>query len=64
MRTNIEIDDMLMEEALQTSRLRTKKEAVEQGLKLLIQRKEQERIRELKGKIRWTGELEDMRSND
>ncbi len=64
MRTNIEIDDMLMQKALQTSRLKTKKEAVEQGLKLLIQRKEQERIRELKGNIRWTGDLEEMRSND
>ena len=64
MRTNIEIDDMLMQKALQTSRLKTKKEAVEQGLKLLIQRKEQERIRELKGNIRWTGDLEEMRRND
>jgi len=64
MRTNIEIDDRLMKEALQTSRIKTKKEAVEQGLRLLIQRKKQERIKELKGKVRWTGDLEDMRRND
>ena len=64
MRTNIEIDDQLMNEALQTSRIKTKKEAVEQGLRLLIQRKKQERIKELKGKVRWTGDLDEMRRND
>ena len=64
MRTNIEIDDQLMKEALQTSRIKTKKEAVEQGLRLLIQRKKQERIKELKGKVRWTGDLDEMRRND
>lgn len=63
MRTNIVIDDRLMEEALKISELKTKKDAVEEGLKLLIQRKKQESIRKLKGKLKWQGDLDDMRSD-
>jgi len=63
MRTNIVIDDDLMEEAMKASRVRTKKEAVHEGLKLLIQRKKQERIRNLRGKLSWNGDLERMRSD-
>jgi Arc/MetJ family transcription regulator len=63
MRTNIVIDDELMDEALKLSRLKTKKDAVEEGLKLLVQRKKQERIKELRGKLHWSGDLEDMRSD-
>lgn len=50
-RTNIVIDDDLIEEAMRVSRINTKKEAVREGLKLLIQRKKQERIRNLRGKL-------------
>jgi len=64
MRTNIVIDDDLMEEALKVSRLKTKKDAVEQGLRLLVQRKKQENIRDLRGKISWEGDLESMRTDD
>ena len=64
MRTNIVIDDDLMEEALKASRLKTKKDAVEEGLKLLVQRKKQETIKDLRGKLRWKGNLEDMRADD
>jgi len=64
MRTNIVIDDDLMEEALKLSQLKTKKGAVEEGLKLLVQRKKQENIKDLRGKLRWKGDLEDMRSNE
>jgi Arc/MetJ family transcription regulator len=63
MRTNIVIDDDLMEEAMKVSRIKTKKEAVHEGLKLLIQRKKQERIRDLRGKLSWKGDLEQMRSD-
>lgn len=63
MRTNIVIDDELMDEALKLSRLKTKKDAVEEGLKLLVQRKKQERIKELRGKLHWSGDLEEMRSD-
>lgn len=61
MRTNIIIDDKLMAEAAQLSRLKTKKAVVEEGLKLLIRIKKQEQIRKLKGKLKWEGDLEKMR---
>lgn len=64
MRTNIVIDDELMEEALKLSQLKTKKDAVEEGLKLLVQRKKQQNIKDLRGKLRWKGDLEDMRSDE
>jgi Arc/MetJ family transcription regulator len=64
MRTNIVIDDELMDEALRVSRLKTKKDAVEEGLKLLVQRKKQEHIKELRGKLHWKGDLEKMRRDE
>jgi len=63
MRTNIVIDDDLMDEALKVSHLKTKKDAVEEGLKLLVQRKKQENIKDLRGKLKWKGDLEDMRTD-
>ncbi|MBK1652821.1 type II toxin-antitoxin system VapB family antitoxin [Halorhodospira halochloris] len=62
MRTNIVIDDQLMDEALKASGCETKKEAVEQGLRLLVQRSKQQQIRNLRGKIKWEGDLDEMRS--
>lgn len=62
MRTNIVIDDQLMAEALKASGYETKKEAVEQGLKLLVQLSKQQEIRKLRGKIKWEGDLDEMRS--
>jgi len=62
MRTNIVIDDELMANAIKATGLATKKEVVEQGLRLLIKRKEQQAIRDLKGKLKWEGNLDDMRS--
>lgn len=63
MRTNIEIDDSLMSSALAMSGARTKREAVELGLKTLIKLKKQERIKQFKGKLRWEGNLEEMRTD-
>ena len=63
MRTNVVIDDDLMDEALKVSRLKTKKDAVEEGLKLLVQRKKQENIKNLRGKLHWKGNLEEMRTD-
>lgn len=63
MRTNIVIDDTLMQEALLVSGCKTKKEAVEEGLKLLIAMKNQTKIRELRGKLHWEGNLNEMRTN-
>jgi len=61
MRTNIEIDDDLMARAVELGGLKTKRATVEQGLRLLIKLKEQERIEDLFGKIRWQGDLEESR---
>lgn len=61
MRTNIVIDDKLMDDALKITGYKTKKEAVEQGLKLLVVRGEQQKIRALKGKLQWEGDLDEMR---
>ncbi len=62
MRTNIEIDDNLMADALKATGLNTKKEAVELGLKALIKLNKQASIRALRGKLKWEGNLEDMRA--
>ncbi len=61
MRTNIVIDDKLMTDALKATGVNTKKEAVEQGLRLLIQRNKQQAIRKLRGNLRWEGDLDEMR---
>ena len=63
MRTNVVIDDELMESALKFSGLRTKKDAIEEGLKLLVQVKRQKAIKRFRGKLKWTGNLEEMRSD-
>lgn len=63
MRMNIDIDDDLMEEALNVSRFKTKKAAVEDGLRLLVQRKKLENVSNLKGKLHWSGDLEQMRTD-
>lgn len=61
MRTNIIIDDNLMQQTLQATGIKTKKEAVEQGLKLLLQKSQQQKIRKLRGKLNWEGDLAEMR---
>lgn len=61
MRTNIIIDDSLMNEALKLSDLKTKKAVVEEGLSLLIRLKKQQRIKYMRGKLKWEGNLDDMR---
>jgi Arc/MetJ family transcription regulator len=61
-RTNIEIDDALMADALKATGLSTKKEAVELGLKALIKLNKQASIRALRGKLKWEGNLEEMRA--
>ena len=61
MRTNIVIDDDLMADALKVSGLQTKKEAVELGLKLLVKQNKQKAICGLRGKLKWEGDLDEMR---
>ena len=63
MRTNIEIDDKLMAEAMKASGAKTKREAVEKGLDLIVKLANQERIRQLRGKLHWEGDLDAMRTD-
>ena len=63
MRTNIVIDDQLMDEVIKLTGLKTKKEAVELGLLTLIRIKKQEKIRQYRGKLNWDGNLDDMRTD-
>ncbi len=61
MRTNIDIDDELMAEAMKVTGAKTKKEAVETALRRLLQIDGQKKILELFGKIDWQGDLDEMR---
>ena len=61
MRTNVVIDDKLMSRAMRTSGCRTKRSAIESGLRLLVQINSQKKLRDLRGQITWEGDLEEMR---
>ena len=61
MRTNVEIDDELMETALRVSGARTKREVIAQALEAFVILKEQEKLRELRGKLVWDDDLERLR---
>ena len=61
MRTNVVNDDKLMARALRSSGCRTKRSAIESGLRLLVQVNSQKKLRTLRGKITWQGDLEEMR---
>jgi len=63
MRTNVVIDDSLMEAALKSSGLKTKKDAIEAGLKLLVQFKRQAMVKNYRGKLKWLGNLNEMRAD-
>lgn len=61
MRTNIEIDDALMAAAMNATGAKTKREAVELALQRVVQLNNQAAFRELRGKINWIGDLDEMR---
>jgi Arc/MetJ family transcription regulator len=62
MRTNIEIDDALMANAMRVAGTRTKRETVEEALRRMVQIAQQEALVELRG-IGWEGDLDDMRTS-
>lgn len=64
MRTNIVIDDELMKETLKLTGLKTKREAVELGLRTVVRLRKQQGIRRFRGKLKWQGDLEAMRSSE
>ncbi len=61
MRTNIDIDDDLMAQAIKAGGFKTKKEAVEAALELLVRTRGQGSIKRLRGKLNWEGSLDEMR---
>lgn len=63
MRTNIVIEDQLMREALRLSGLKTKREAVEEGLRTLVRLEKQKMVRSYRGKLAWKGDLDAMRTD-
>lgn len=63
MRTNVVIDNRLMEAALKLSGLRTKKDAIEAGLKLLVKFNRQKKIKDFRGRLKWVGNLDKMRTD-
>lgn len=63
MRTNIVIDDQLMDESLRVTGLKTKREAVELGLRTLVRLHQQAEIRQFRGKLDWQGDLEAVRKD-
>ena len=63
MRTNVVIDDQLMKEALELSGFRTKKAAIEAGLRLLVKFSRQAEAKNFRGKLKWIGDLEMMRTD-
>jgi Arc/MetJ family transcription regulator len=64
MRTNIVIDDKLMRDALRATGAKTKREAVELGLRALLRLNRQSDIRKLRGKVDWQGDLDAMRTDN
>ena len=63
MRTNIVIDDNLMNSTLRATGLKTKREAVELGLRTLLRLRQQEEIKRFRGKLNWQGDLDAMRTD-
>jgi len=61
MRTNVVIDDELMKDALKLSGFRTKKAAIEAGLRLLVKFSRQAKVKNYRGKLEWSGDLDKMR---
>ena len=66
MRIKVVIDEDLMDEALKVTGLKvtglkTKRQAIEEGLRLLVRTRRQARVRRLRGTLRWEGSLDDMR---
>ena len=62
MRTNIVIDDRLITEAMRLSGARTKRQAVEESLRLMVRLKRQEKLRKLRGRLRWTADIGAIRA--
>lgn len=63
MRTNIDIDENLIQEAMKLTGITTKKTAVEEALRQMVSLKKQAKLKDLRGKLKWEGNLDEMRSS-
>ena len=63
MRTNIVLDEDLINRARQLTGIKTKKQVIQEALQLLIRLREQEQVRSLRGKLHWEGNLEEARQD-
>lgn len=61
MRTNIVLDDNLIERAQKLTGIKTKREVVQEALRTLILLREQAEVRQFRGKLKWEGNLDEMR---
>jgi Arc/MetJ family transcription regulator len=61
MRTNLVLDDNLVERAQQLTGIKTKREVVQEALRTLILLREQAGVRNLRGKLKWEGNLDEQR---
>ena len=64
MRTNIVIDDKLMDAVMSTGDFKTKREAVELGLRTLVRLRQQEQVKRFRGRLAWEGDLAAMRTDE
>ena len=62
MRTNIVLDEELVKRAQKLTGIKTKRELVHEALKVLINLRQQEQVRALRGKLSWEGNLQEMRA--
>jgi len=62
-RTNIELDEKLVDEAMKLTHKKTKKELVNYALEELVTRFKRKKVLELEGKVEWTGSLDEMRKS-
>jgi Arc/MetJ family transcription regulator len=63
MRTNIVLDDNLIERAQKLTGIKTKREVVQEALRTLILLREQAEVRQLRGKLKWEGNLDEQRQS-
>lgn len=61
-RTNIELDDKIVKEAIKLTHARTKKDVVNYALEELVKKLRRKKILELEGKVKWEGNLNEMRT--
>jgi Arc/MetJ family transcription regulator len=64
MRTNIDIDDNLLKEAMKFTGVKSKKDLVNHALEELIKLQKRQDLKLLQGKVKWVGNLEKMRTYD